>query len=132
MKKIFFKIQNEKKRQIEEEAITFLFQSIDGRSDSQRPPEIKSLQELLNSSDDATNEAAAAAALKHGKEFFDAIISTKMGEVDCSLFSIWPTFAPVRHTFPGICPSIRWLLAQHCQLCLSDLCKEKKEEERQR
>ena len=61
-------------RQIEEEAITFLFQSADGRPDSQRPSEMKLLQEQLNSSDDATNAAAAAAALRHGRGFFDEIM----------------------------------------------------------
>ena len=35
---------------------------------------MKLLQEQLNSSDDATNAAAAAAALRHGRGFFDEIM----------------------------------------------------------
>ena len=46
----------------------------DGHLDSQRPSEMKLLQEQLNTSDDATNAAAAAAAWRHGRGFFDEIM----------------------------------------------------------
>ena len=35
---------------------------------------MKMLQDQLNTSDDATNAAAAAAALRHGRGFFDEIM----------------------------------------------------------